>query len=67
MWPLVVGLVPRRRTIPTRRSQNTCNTRAEMSQSALDCTGVRDRNIAEQIRWSAACAVGMVGVHRADR
>eukprot|EP00966_Prymnesium_polylepis_P106967 2477019-Prymnesium_polylepis.1 len=26
--------------------QNTCNTRAEMSQTALDRTGVRDTNIA---------------------
>ena len=60
-WPLEVGLVPRRCTILTRRSQNTCNARAEMSQSVLDRTGFRDTNIAEQTRRSAACAVGMGG------
>eukprot|EP00966_Prymnesium_polylepis_P008620 198859-Prymnesium_polylepis.1 len=32
-----------------------------MSQSALDRTGVRKMHIAEQIRWPAACAVGMGG------
>ena len=58
---VLYGLVPRRCTILTRRSQNTCNARAEMSQSVLDRTGFRDTNIAEQTRRSAACAVGMGG------